>query len=191
LLIEQSSKTSYAKYENLNNSVYKGYAKRCSKIPRIPKGQSYTRREYASRAPPIRVIRFTMGDKSTSYAYTVALIASHNVDIASNALESARITANKALSNAGKPYLFRICTYPHEIVREHKFMAFAGADRLSQGMRKAFGRPTGRSARVHTNQKILTVEINQDNIDIAKKALKRASKKLPIPCKIIIEEKSK
>jgi large subunit ribosomal protein L10e len=131
-----------------------------------------------------------MGDKSTSYEYTVALISSYRVDIASNALESARITANKALSNTGKPYLFRICAYPHQIIREHRFMAFAGADRLSQGMRRAFGKPTGRAARVTANQKILTVDVNKDNIDVAKKALKRASKKLSIPYKIIIEEKN-
>jgi large subunit ribosomal protein L10e len=58
-------------------------------------------------------------------------------------------------------------------------MGFAGADRLSQGMRKAFGRPTGRAARLSRKQAILTVKVGKDDIDIAKTALMRASKKLP------------
>jgi large subunit ribosomal protein L10e len=67
-------------------------------------------------------------------------------------------------------------------------MGFAGADRLSQGMKLAFGRPTGRAARVSPGQPILSVQVNDEGIDVARKALTRASKKLPIPCKIVVDE---
>lgn len=151
---------------------------------------AYTRREYVHSNPPNKVTRFTIGEASTEYEYTVALIASNDVEITGSALEAARVTANKVLVTAtgGKSYFLRICPYPHEIVREHKFMGFAGADRLSQGMKNAFGRPTGRSARVHANQEIVAIDVNKDRIDLAKEALKRASKKLPVSYKVVVQE---
>lgn len=159
-------------------------------MPKSPEGMAYTRREYAHSIPPNKVTRFTIGEASTEYECTVALVASNDVEITSSALEAARITANKVLTVAtgGKSYFLRICPYPHEIVREHKLMGFAGADRLSQGMKNAFGKPTGRSARIHANQQIIAVDVNKDKIDLAKEALKRASKKLPISYKVVVEE---
>ena len=151
---------------------------------------AYTRREYVRSIPPAKIARFTIGEPSKDYGYTVSLAAPHDAEINESALESARVTANKVLTNAtgGKSYLLRVCVFPHEIVREHKFMGFAGADRLSQGMQRSFGRPTRKAAKVSANQKILAVDVNRDRIDLAKEALKRASKKLSIPCNIVVEE---
>lgn len=153
-------------------------------------GMAYTRREYVRSMPPAKIARFTIGEPSTGYEYTVSLVAPHDAEIGGSALESARVTANKVLTGAtgGKFFLLRVCVYPHEVVRGHKLMGFAGADRLSQGMRLSFGKPTGRAARVSMNQKILAVDVNKDRIDLAKEALKRASKKLPTPCNIVVEE---
>ena len=63
----------------------------------------------------------------------------------------------------------------------------AHADRLQDGMRKAFGKPIGRAARVKPNQAIMAVYVNEDGVETAKEALKRGGAKLPIPCRIIIE----
>jgi large subunit ribosomal protein L10e len=117
----------------------------------------------------------------------VLLKAKHAAKISSAALEATRVTTNKILENSGKSYMLTIRIYPHEIVREHKFMGFAGADRLSQGMKKAFGRPRKRVAKVSAEQTILTVHTNGEGIDVAKIALKRASKKLPIPYYVTVE----
>ena len=151
---------------------------------------AYTRHEYAHSSPPNKVTRFTIGEASPDYEYTVALIASKDVEITGSALEAARVTANKVLTLAtgGKSYFLRICSYPHQIVREHKFMGFAGAERLSQGMKNSFGRPTGKSARVHENQEVMAIDVNKDRIDTAKEALKRAAKKLPITYNVVVEE---
>jgi large subunit ribosomal protein L10e len=154
------------------------------------KGMSYTRQEYIHRVPLSRITRFTHGNNAAEYDYQVSLIASHNTMISSNALEAIRITTNKNLTRllGENTYGLKIIRYPHEIVREHKFMSFAGADRLSQGMGHAFGRPTKRAAKVSTGQKIITVSVNKDGIDAAKTAIKRSSKKLPVKYKISVEQ---
>lgn len=151
---------------------------------------AYTRREYIHGAPQSKISRFTLGDTTKEYEYAVSLVASSNVKIGARALEAARVTANRVLTRmlgAGS-FLLRVVTYPHEVVREHRFMGFAGADRLSQGMRRAFGRPTGRAARIKTGQKILTVFADKDGIDAAKKALERSSKKLPVKYNIDVKQ---
>ncbi len=159
-------------------------------MSKAKKGMAYTRLEYIHRVPLSRITRFTLGDNTQEYDYQVSLIASHNTMISSNALEAIRITTNKNLTRLLGPdtYKLKIIRYPHEIVREHKFMSFAGADRLSQGMGHAFGRPTKRAAKVSTGQKIITISVNKDGIDAAKTALKRSSKKLPVKNKITIEQ---
>ena len=156
---------------------------------KIQKGMAYTRLEYIHRVPQSRINRFTLGEDSAAHNHQVSLIASTNAMISSNALESVRITTNKNLTRLlGQGfYKLQILPYPHEIIREHKFMGFAGADRLSQGMGRAFGRPTKRAAKVRTGQKVITVFVNEEGVDAAKIALKRSSKKLPIKYKIYIE----
>ncbi|MDH5754039.1 MAG: ribosomal protein L16 [Candidatus Bathyarchaeota archaeon] len=46
----------------------------------------------------------------------------------------------------------------------------------------------GTAARINPNQTIITVNVNEDGVQVAKEALKRGSAKLPIPCRIIIEK---
>jgi large subunit ribosomal protein L10e len=130
-----------------------------------------------------------MGDPSKDYKYVVSLVSPFPAKIGGAAIESARITANKVLElNGGVPYFLKVAIYPHEIVRSHKLMGFAGADRLSQGMSRSFGKSTKRAARVRANQPILIFFTNKDGVDLAKIALKKASKKLPISGKITVKE---
>jgi len=154
------------------------------------KSMAYTRREYIHRMPQSMISRFTLGDTAVEYEFAVSLVASKDVQISSNALEAIRITTNKALTGliGEQAYILKILTYPHLIVREHKFMSFAGADRLSQGMGHAFGRPTKRAANIKRGQKIVTVFVNKAGIDAAKQAIKRASKRLPLKYNIEVEQ---
>jgi len=157
-------------------------------MPKHHGGMAYTRQKYIRSIPQPKIRRFTLGDGRGEYSHIVLLKATHPAEVSSGALEAVRVTANKVLETAGKPYLLRVLVYPHEVVREHKFMGFAGADRLSQGMSKSFGRPTGRTAKVVADQVVVAVYTKSDGIDIAKTALKRASKKLPISHDIAVEE---
>ncbi len=64
----------------------------------------------------------------------------------------------------------------------------AGADRVQDGMRKAFGKPVSSVALVKANQKILTIKTNKRNFKDAKEALRRASMKFPVPCRIVVDK---
>jgi large subunit ribosomal protein L10e len=72
--------------------------------------------------------------------------------------------------------------YPHVILRENRMIATAGADRLQEGMRRAFGKPTGRAARIKAGQSILDIYVNSNAVDAAKEALRVGSTKLPVVC---------
>jgi large subunit ribosomal protein L10e len=78
--------------------------------------------------------------------------------------------------------------YPHEVLRENKQATGAGADRVSSGMRGAFGKNVGTAARVVPLQKVFTISCDKEHFLAAKKALKNAGQKLPTPTRIIIEK---
>src|SRR2546422_7976195 len=67
-------------------------------------------------------------------------------------------------------------------------IATAGADRLQEGMRRAFGKPTGRAARVDDGQSILIVYVPEDGVDTARKALDTASTTFPMRSRITVEK---
>jgi large subunit ribosomal protein L10e len=156
---------------------------------RAVKGQPYTRKEYIKSLPMPKITKFTMGDPTAKFQFQARLIALEKAQVRHNALEAARVAANRLLSRKlGKEYCLRILPYPHTILRENKMIFGAHADRLQDGMRRAFGKPISTAARVKPNQTIMTVDINADHIEAAKEALKRGAAKLPIPCRIVIEK---
>src|SRR2546426_3806557 len=157
---------------------------------RSPSGQAFTRMKYIHGSPVPKVSKFNMGDLSTQFARKIHLVAKEHVQIRHNALESARVSANKVLTDrwGETGYRLQLCVYPHIILRENKMIATAGADRLQEGMRRAFGKPTGRAARVHDGQSILIVYVPEDGVEVAKKALDTASTKFPMRTRITIEE---
>ena len=87
-------------------------------------------------------------------------------------------------------YHLKIRVYPHHIVRENPMATGAGADRVQDGMRKAFGKPVSSVAIVKPNQKVLTVYTNKRNFKDAKESLRRAAMKFPVTCRIEVEEGS-
>ncbi|GAH94632.1 unnamed protein product, partial [marine sediment metagenome] len=59
----------------------------------------------------------------------------------------------------------------------------AGADRIQDGMRRSFGKPTDRAARVKEGQELVTVRAYAKDYFVALDALKRASDRFPTTCK--------
>jgi large subunit ribosomal protein L10e len=55
-------------------------------------------------------------------------------------------------------------------------------------MRNAFGKAVSVEALCEKDQKVLTIDINPKNFLDAKLALKRASQKLPVSCKIVVDK---
>ncbi len=155
---------------------------------RKAKGQPYTRKEYIRGSPPPKITKFTMGDPTGKFEYQVFLVARKETQVRHNALEAARIASNRVLSDKlGNDYCLRILPYPHTVLRENKMIFGAHADRLQDGMRKAFGKPIGTAARVKLNQAIIMANVNENGLEAAREAFRRGEAKLPMPCRIVIE----
>ncbi|HEX4919225.1 MAG TPA: 50S ribosomal protein L16 [Candidatus Bathyarchaeia archaeon] len=157
---------------------------------RSARGQPFTRMKYIRGSPAPKVSKFNMGDLSTHFPRRVCMNTMETVQIRHNALESGRVAANKVLFDkyGETGYRLQLCVYPHIILRENKMIATAGADRLQEGMRRAFGKPTGRAARVHVGQSIYIVYVPVDGVETAKKALETAGTKMPMRTRIKVEE---
>lgn len=144
--------------------------------------------------PHIKVVRFAMGEPIKKFQYTLNLSAKSELQIRQESIESARLIANKLLEEKlGKSnFFFQVRMYPHHVLRENPLASGAGADRMSTGMAKPFGKPIGVACRVKTGKILLTVHVDKVNIPTAKEALHLASTKLPCSCAIkIIEDKEK
>ncbi|MDH5815780.1 MAG: 50S ribosomal protein L16 [Candidatus Nezhaarchaeota archaeon] len=158
---------------------------------RLVKGPAYTRKEYVHGVPPPKITKFTMGNTKANFPLVIQLVAKEPAQIRHNALEAMRVACSKYLSSSlgESNYLLKIHPYPHHILRENKMMAFAGADRLQDGMRLAFGDPIGTAARVKAGDVILTIRIPPDKEMVAREAARRAASKLPVPCEVrVIKE---
>ncbi len=150
----------------------------------------YTRKEYIDGIPQPKITKFVMGNTNGDYDVAVELISLDYVQVRHNALEAGRVMANKYLSKyAGEDrYLLIIRQYPHHVLRENKMMAFAGADRLQDGMRQAFGKPIGTAARLKPGSVIAEVRVPKSVIPQAKEALRRLKDKLGIRTTLQIKE---
>lgn len=87
------------------------------------------------------------------------MVSNEYEQLSSEALEAARICANKYLVKvAGKEgFHLRVRVHPFHVVRINKMLSCAGADRLQTGMRGAWGKPNGSVARVNIGQIIMSV----------------------------------
>lgn len=165
-------------------------ARKPAKMYRQSWSQAYTRREYMGGVPLSRIAQFDMGNTKGDFPIMISLVAKENCQIRHVALEAARIAANRLMAKrAGSlGYHLKILIFPHIVLRENKQATGAGADRVSQGMRQAFGKAIGTAARVRRNQHIITIRTSKVYFQNAKDALRRASMKLPTPCSIVIDK---
>jgi large subunit ribosomal protein L10e len=94
-----------------------------------------------------------MGNLTEDFPIQLTLVVKEPCQIRHTALEAARVSANRFLmKTAGRTnFHLKLRTYPHHVIRENKQATGAGADRVSSGMRMAFGkakpRPGSRQAR--------------------------------------------
>lgn len=149
----------------------------------------YKKYSFVKAKPNCRIARFNSGDSKKNFDLVFHLESKDILQIRDNAIESSRIACNrtmeKVLGKAGFYLTTRI--YPHHILRENPLASGAGADRLSTGMAHSFGKPIGIAARVKKGQQILSLRTDKVNLQLAKRALKKASHKLPGKCTIKIE----
>lgn len=152
------------------------------------RGPANTRtKKYVRGVPGNKIVMYDMGNKSKDFPVEYHMINLEACQIRHMAIEAARQAINRYLTKAlGRDnYHFRVRIHPHHVLRENKMMAFAGADRMQDGMRRSFGKPADRSARVSSNTEILTVGVMAKDHKHAAIALKKGISKIPSPAKVL------
>ena len=148
----------------------------------------YTKKNYVRGGfPHMKIIKFDMGIASKKFPLTLRLLSMRAMNIRHNSIESARQTSNRALEKViGKDYHLRIKIYPFHVLRENALASGAGADRLSTGMKKSYGKPVGSAARVKEGQTLIELRLPLERLKLGKIALMKAAKKFPCSCKISV-----
>jgi large subunit ribosomal protein L10e len=173
----------------------------CRIMAKLRKGRCYTTLErpytrkskykalsYVRSAPVCKVTRFDSGSK-TELPVKIVLVSKVDVQLRHNCIESARQVVQRILDRSipGTDYHFKIKAYPHHHLRENPLASGAGADRMSTGMQKSFGKVIGLAARVHKGHEILEISTKPEHIAKAKNALRIANTKLPKSCQIVVK----
>ena len=144
-------------------------------------GQPYANTRHIKGKPQIKIAKFNCGNKKGKFDYCVQLLINEKIQIRHMAIEATMLAANKTLekTTGETGYSSQLRIYPHIRLRENKMIAAAGADRLSDGMRRAFGKANSLAARVKQGQVIMEMNVKEEHLDAAKSALKKACVKLP------------
>ena len=161
-------------------------ARKPGSMYRQVRGMPSTRKEYMGGIPTSRITQFVLGNRTAKFPVLLSLTTNERCNIRHNALESARVTINRAMEKRVGTQNFRVMirVYPHVVLRENKQATGAGADRVSQGMRAAYGKNVGTAAEVQADQIIMTVETTEQFIQASKEALRKAGMKIPSPCSV-------
>lgn len=137
-------------------------------------------RNYIGSAPGLKIRQFNMGNPAKEFNRIVDFSIEQHAQVRDNSLESARMLINRYMINkAGKDNFFlKLRIYPYHIMRENKQAQGAHADRIQTGMSHPFGKAIGRSARVRPGTKIFSIIVNEEHVEVAKEALRRAKSRI-------------
>jgi len=165
---------------------------KCYRTPKRPwtrQSRRKPKKGYVKGVPSNKIHKFEMGNPNKQFSLKGFIISNNNVLIRHNALEAARVAANKAMDKFGakQEYFMKVLVYPHEVLRENPVATGAGADRFQTGMRLAFGKPIGTAAHVKPGQRIMEIRVDKSQESAVKIALKRAAAKFPTTCRIEFE----
>ncbi|MFC2162796.1 50S ribosomal protein L16 [Candidatus Altiarchaeota archaeon] len=148
---------------------------------------------YITGIPASKINRYDMGNPKADFDTEASITYKENCQVRHNALEACRIIIQKNLEKkiGVANYYFKVRVYPHHIMRQNVQASGAGADRVSEGMRRAYGKPIGRTARLHKGQAIFSVYFNKTDpkISVIKDAFKKARIKLPGSTNVILKDR--
>ena len=147
------------------------------------------RKSYVVGVPFPKTHQFEMGNRTGAFDTRLFVIAERAVQIRDNALEAARIVGHKFLETKVGPtnYFMKILVYPHQVLREKPIATGAGADRYSQGMAHAFGKPAGTAVVTKSGQKLMELRINKQHLELGKIALRKIGLRISTPIRIQVE----
>jgi large subunit ribosomal protein L10e len=168
--------------------------RRPARCYRIAKGKPFPKSRYNRGVPDPKIRSYDIGHKRGGWdelPICVNMVSKELEQISSEALEAARIAANKILLAKCKKegYHLKVRVHPWHVLRINKMLSCAGADRLQTGMRGAYGKPIGKTARVKIDQVLISVRTKEEFAEIAKDALRRASMKFPGRQKVFVSRK--
>lgn len=131
--------------------------------------QPYPKSRFNRGVPDPKIRIFDLGRKRATvddFPLCIHLVSNEYEQLSSEALEAARICANKYLvKTSGKEgFHLRVRAHPYHVVRINKMLSCAGADRLQTGMRGAWGKPNGTVARVNIGQIIMSVRTRDSSM---------------------------
>ena len=156
------------------------------KVPWTRFSKTKPRKSYIKSMPHKDMHQFRMGTAKDDYDVCYDFVAKGPVTLRDNAIESARQTANKELeTKIPEGYYFVVRPYPHMVIRENKMVAGAGADRIQKGMRRSFGKPTDRAARLKKGQALFSVYTYKGNVKVVEAAFRKAQMKVSGRFKVI------
>ena len=169
-------------------------ARRPARCYRYCKNKPFPKSRYNRGVPDAKIRIYDLGRKRASvddFPLCVHLVSNELEQLSSEALEAARICANKYITKISgrESFHMRIRVHPFHVLRINKMLSCAGADRLQQGMRGAWGKPQGLAARVNIGQILISVRTRDNNKDVVIEALRRSRYKFPGQQKIIISKK--
>ncbi|KNE63230.1 60S ribosomal protein L10 [Allomyces macrogynus ATCC 38327] len=168
--------------------------RRPARCYRYCKNKPYPKSRFCRGVPDPKIRIYDLGRKRASvdeFPLCVHLLSDEYQQISSEALEAARVTANRYIVKmAGKDsFHLRVRVHPFHVLRINKMLSCAGADRLQTGMRGAFGKPNGTVARVDIGQILFSVRTKDANKEVIIEALRRAKYKFPGRQKILVSKK--
>ncbi|ORZ34422.1 ribosomal protein L10e/L16 [Catenaria anguillulae PL171] len=168
--------------------------RRPSRCYRYCKNKPYPKSRFCRGVPDPKIRIYDMGRKRAGveeFPLCVHLLSDELQQISSEALEAARVTANRfIIKQAGKDsFHLRVRVHPFHVLRINKMLSCAGADRLQTGMRGAYGKPYGTAARVNIGQILFSIRTKDSNKAVVIEALRRAKYKFPGRQKILVSKK--
>ncbi|EAR92252.1 60S ribosomal protein L10 (macronuclear) [Tetrahymena thermophila SB210] len=168
--------------------------RRPARCYRQPKGKPYPKSRYNRGVPDARIRIYDSGRKKATveeFPYVVHIVSDEKEQITSEALEAARIAANKNLIKfiSKDAFHLRCRVHPWHVLRINKMLSCAGADRLQSGMRGAFGKALGKAARVDIGSILFSVRVKEPHVKYAIDALTRAKAKFPGRQKVVTSQK--
>ncbi|KAH3756865.1 S60 ribosomal protein L10 [Pelomyxa schiedti] len=151
----------------------------------------FIKSRYCRGVPDAKIRIYDLGKKKASvdeFPQCIHLVSLERENLSSEALEAARICANKYITKmTGKDgFHFRVRTHPWHVIRINKMLTCAGADRLQTGMRHAYGKPNGVVARVGFGQIIFSIRTKEASKPHAVEALRRCAFKFPGRQKVVV-----
>jgi large subunit ribosomal protein L10e len=168
--------------------------RRPARCYRVIAGKPFPKSRYNRGVPDSKIRAYDIGHKKGAhdeFPIHIVLVSKELEQISSEALEAARVAANKQLLIKCKKegYHLKMKLHPWNVIRINKMLSCAGADRLQTGMRGAYGKPYGKVARVNIDQVMMSVRTTEEHIETAKDALRRAGMKFPGRQKVFVSQK--